>query len=227
MDLDWCLHCNRHTDSSDVYCSDQCKKWAGPSSSVHHHRCNFFPMQSLINDDDEDYVYYPIADHSTARIRAWASAIPQGSPPGDTPPKENVSCLSAAPSVRSFNRPPKLLHLRRPVSPSISMSTSVTASPSSSQPIPTPQQQKASFHEGSTNTASNSLCRLSSLSSVTESSIATPGTTLKSPVFCKGDAVCQARLFRLILEKGPYTIDSSNPCRDPISLPDVMYDMLT
>ncbi|KAG6890296.1 hypothetical protein C0995_009502 [Termitomyces sp. Mi166 len=147
-------------DGSGPYCSFECR------DSVE---------QPLLDELDDEVIYHRVFDapHSmwtgngAAGIIAWASEIPPSSPP--SPPRS--PSVSKAPSARL----PKLLRSHcRPAPPALSVTAPPTILPSSTDPIITPRQQSAFCSSLSL----ESLGKQSLLSALTESSLATPASTL-------------------------------------------------
>ena len=158
-------------DSLDVYCSEECKNWVGPSFPLHTSK--LFTMRPPF--DDEGAIYRPVLawdTHGPAGISAWASTIPQGPPIKGT--EEETSSLSTFSSRASY-RQPKLLRLQRAASPSVCMSTPTSTAPLQSKPVSTPHQQISALRSGSMESMS-SMDGMSSWSSGAESPVATPNT---------------------------------------------------
>jgi len=172
MDTDWCLNCNRRTDGLNAYCSDECKKWAGPSSPVQPPRpSRSSPVWPFVDDDKVPRPRVSWVGHGRAGIRAWASMIPQC--PTRKSTEDDGASLSAVSSASSL-RPPKLLCRQRPASPTLCMSTLTPATP---LPSKSPASQRQNFVLISKLIECTGSASTGSLSStMTESLIATPPT---------------------------------------------------
>ncbi|KAG5645733.1 hypothetical protein DXG03_005429 [Asterophora parasitica] len=156
MDTNWCLACDCHFEGAGPYCSPVCK--------------------GIPDDDDDDVLFHQITDvrdvPAYAGILAWASSIPPSSPPDHAP----TPSTSRSSSKSRRSRLPKLMRPhQRAATPAMSMTVPRTVLPSSpTRPILTPQQHHF-FSEASPgpSTATASL-----VSAPTESSLATPASTL-------------------------------------------------
>ncbi|KAG6812827.1 hypothetical protein H0H92_016096 [Tricholoma furcatifolium] len=118
--------------------------------------------QSNYQHDDDQVIYHHVAHARTADIIAWAAHIPPTT------------------TDQSQHRLPKLLRPhRRPAPPALSVSIPPFAAPSPSRPIST-HPHKYSACSSSISLASTSEHSL--LSAPTESSLATPTSTLPLPI---------------------------------------------
>jgi hypothetical protein len=205
MDVDWCLSCGRHIvrflplstqhlvltllqKPETVYCSQQCRYSDSPSSS--HGLCYIDESNSESHsesceddDDDDDVVYHVIEDASskpTSRwagngpegIAAWAKDIPCGPPEQLT---HDITFLPHSPPRKQFPPPKLLLPYRRPVPPTLCMSTPHPTRPQPSVPITTPQQHIASLSlTRSTSEDFGSVTTSGTESIATPSSLAVP-----------------------------------------------------
>ena len=119
---------------------------------------------------------------------AWAAAIPAGAAGAPSPndiPFSHIPPPSPplpARPLRVFSPPKLLLPHKRPIPPTLCMSTPATACPQSSFPIFTPQQRMAALSLSQPRDI-GSVSRTSLQSDITESFVATPSSaTAAEPV---------------------------------------------
>jgi hypothetical protein len=114
-------------------------------------------------------------------IRAWASDIPSGAAAGAPSPNDPIYPLSSSPPVPALRPPKLLLPHKRPVPPTLCMTTPTTASPLPSLPILKHVVSLSSSGSGD----SSSVGRISLPSAVTESLVATPSSAkIAKPMPC-------------------------------------------
>ncbi|GLB43448.1 hypothetical protein LshimejAT787_1303490 [Lyophyllum shimeji] len=182
MDTNWCLSCDCHFEGSGPYCSPDCQDKAGPS------RCYDPPSEYYSDNEefDDEVIYHQVDDtqvhaqwtgNGAAGILAWAAEIPPASPPSAG---SSRSCSRTPSRATSISRLPKLLRPhRRLAPPALCVSTPQPVVPPPTRPILT--QQYAAFCSRVSLDA-ESMGKTSIFSGATESSLATPASTLAVPI---------------------------------------------
>ncbi|KAF8074768.1 hypothetical protein FPV67DRAFT_1445796 [Lyophyllum atratum] len=186
MDTNWCLTCDCHFDGPTPYCSVDCQDKSGPS------RYNYESPSEIYSDDDEfdeEIIYHQVDDvqphaqwtgNGSAGILAWAAEIPPSSPCASSTASSSRSCSKTPSPSASTSRLPKLLRPnQRPAPPALSISTPRPVVPPPTRPILT--QQYSAFPSRLSLDA-ESMGKTSLLSGATDSSLATPASTLAMPI---------------------------------------------
>ena len=150
----------------------------------------FSPTHSSLHtlssvENDKDIVYHtihqvaPPTGSDRASIQAWAANIPYGASDGSSSPQSSRAS-SRCSSPQPMRTPQLLLNHRRPVAPTLCMSTPQPTCPKQSRPILTPQQTIASMNITSKSypeAATPGASVTSLLSGLTDSFVATPSST--------------------------------------------------